>query len=191
MRKNIHATSKTSHHTIPSKKATKEVRSQEIAFLRSPWLQEYLDPEYLRITPTSEKIIDIIAQELLDWSSSDEHFTVNSFLVKKRIHWKTFGEWKKKFPKLKWASDIAMMALADRREVFGLLRKIDPTTAFNGLAKYDEEWKDFLQWKSILNDKNASQPDVTIQLSNITSENLEYLKYKEEFKRWLERKKEE
>ena len=159
---------KASNTNTLSKKSSKEVRPQEIAFLRSPWLQEYLDPESLRITPVSEKIIDIIAQELLDWSSNDEHFTVNSFLVRKRIHWKTFAEWKRKFPKLKWASDIAMMALADRREVFGLLRKIDPTTAFNGLAKYDHEWKDFIQWKSTLSSNENGNEKIVIEINDLS-----------------------
>lgn len=163
---------KTPNNSIVPKKSTKDLtiqkRDSEIAFLKSPWLQEYLDPSYLRISPVNEKIIDIIAQELLDWSCDNETFTLTSFLVKKRIHRQSFYAWKEKFPKLKFAYDISMMAFVDRREVFGLLRKIDPGTAFNSLAKYDDEWKEFVQWKSNLSANEGNNEKVVIEISDLS-----------------------
>jgi hypothetical protein len=175
---------KTTHSSTKNKKPAKLVadapKTREIAFVKSPWLQEYLDPASLRISPVSERIIDGIAQDLLDWACEHETFTLNSFLVKKQIHRMTFYRWKQLFPKLQWAYDISMMAFADRREVFGLLRKIDPTTAFNGLPKYDEEWKAFTEWKTKLKDPENNQPEITINIPSNSSDFQLFLKWKED-----------
>lgn len=160
---------KNTNTTSIPKKPTKNVRDQEVAFLKSPWLQEYLDPASLRVTPINERIIDILAQELLDWSSKSENLTMNSFLVKKQIHWNTFLRWKEKFPKLKWAYDIAMMAFADRREVGGMTRKFDPGFTLNSMPMYDPNWKEFVKWKSSIKQQEENQQKVVIEISDLSA----------------------
>lgn len=160
---------KTSNNTLVSKKSIKKETSRDIekSFSRSPWLSEYLDSSLMRIKPVSSAIVNKIADELIEWSKSEQQFTLNSFLFQKGIPKKAFYEWIEKYPELKTAHGMFMMKMSDKREVGGLTRKLDPTFAFNSLPMYDPDWREFMQWKSNLKQQEDNQQKIVVEINDL------------------------
>lgn len=175
------AISKNSNSNTALKKPATKVTTRDLekSFERSPWLVEYFGSND-RMRPVPTNIIDRIAYELVEWAKSDERYTINSFLFQKGIPKKTFYEWIERYSELKFAHEMFMLKMSDKREVGALTRKLDPSTAYNSLGKYDEEWRDYLKWKASLNDPDGQHGNITVNVQSNSTDFQFFQKWKEE-----------
>lgn len=138
----------------------------------SPWLDDYLDLGIMRLKPINQATLERLAFEVLEWSKKDDSIVFRDFLDDKNIPEEAYYRWVRTYPDLKMAHTMAKGRVGSRREKGGLFRKMDAGLVTLGLAKYDDEWKEYLAWKASLKDQTASG-NVTINLPNITTSNVE------------------
>lgn len=150
-----------------SKKPTTNLAKQEVK--NSPWLEDYRDLFTFSMRPITEAFIERFSKELVEWSKLDDSLTITSFCRSKGISRTTFYSWVHKYPEIKEAYEFAYEQLGDKREVGGLTRKLDPTFAWNSLAKYDPEWKEFMQWKANLKQEHDNQQKVVVEINDLSN----------------------
>lgn len=168
--------SKTPNVNMPKTKVlknrSKQTTKRDPQSAVSPWLDDYLDLGVMRLKPINEATIERLALEVLEWSKKDDSIVFRDFLDDKNIPEEAYYRWVRTFPELKMAHTMAKGRVGSRREKGGLFRKMDAGLVTLGLAKYDEEWKAYLAWKSSLKDQ-SSTGNVTINLPNITTNSEE------------------
>jgi hypothetical protein len=134
----------------------------------SVWLEEYRDFFALKTQPVTEAFIQRLGEELAQWSLKEDSLTLTSFCKMKGLTRMTFHRWKDKYPELNTAYQFAVEQFADKREVGGLTRKLDPTFAWNSLPKYDPEWQQFMQWKASLKQDDGNQQKVVVEINDLS-----------------------
>lgn len=134
----------------------------------SPWLEDYYDVFGLTMRPVTQAFIERLSKELVEWAKLDDSLTIISFCRTKGLSRTTFYEWKNKYPEIKAAYEFAKEQFVDKREIGGLTRKYDPTFAFNSLAKYDSDWKEFMQWKANLKQDDGNQQKVVVEINDLS-----------------------
>lgn len=149
-------------------KSSKNKQARDPQSAVSPWLDDYLDLGVMRLQPVNAATLERIAMELLEWSKKDDSIVFRDFLDSKNIPEEAYYRWVRTYPELKMAHTMAKGRVGSRREKGGLFRKMDAGLVTLGLAKYDDEWKEYLAWKSSLKDQSTSG-NVTINLPNITT----------------------
>lgn len=153
------------NNTVP-KKSTKIVvdKVQKV----SKWFDDYKDLFSLRVKPVTEAFIDRLAQELNSWSLLDSSIVLGDFLDERGIQERVFKRWMARHEDLSDAWELARRRLVSRREKGGLTRKYDPGQAFASLAKYDDSWKEYMQWKSNLSSNESSHEKVVIEINDLS-----------------------
>lgn len=160
---------KKSHPTTKALKVSKKLsKPRDPQSSVSPWMEDYLDLGIMRLKPVNEATIERIAQSLLEWSLRDDAIVFRDYIDSLNMPEETYYQWVKRFPNLKAAHTLAKGRIGSRREKGGLLRKFDAGIVTLGLAKYDNEWKEFFAWKASLKDQ-SNAGNVTINLPNIST----------------------
>lgn len=153
----------------PSRLLKKPTKNRtELEVKNSPWLEDYYDVFGLTMRPVTQGFIERISKELVEWSKLEDSLTIIGFCRAKGLSRTTFYEWKDKYPEIKSAYQFAKEQFVDKREIGGLTRKYDPTFAFNSLPKYDNEWKEFMQWKASLKQDDGSQQKVVVEINDLS-----------------------
>lgn len=135
---------------------------------KSYWLEEYRDYNTLTTKPVTPDFIKRLADELGQWSLKDDSLTITSFCKLKGLRRTTVYRWIDQYPDLEAAHKFALEQFADKREIGGLTRKYDPNFAFNSLAKYDPEWREFMQWKANLKQDDGNQQKVVVEINDLS-----------------------
>ena len=163
-RKILHLTHKKTKAAINPRTDTARDKESNV----SPWLEDYLDLQSMRMKPITEASIERIAYNLIEWSKEDSSVVLRDFYDDKGIPEDAYYRWVKTYPILKAAHELAKGRIGSRREKGGLFRKMDTSIVTLGLAKYDNGWKEFISWKASLKDQSTSG-EITINLPNITT----------------------
>jgi len=117
-----------------------------------------------RMKPVSERFIEQLALELIDWvKNNDDALKIEQFLVEHNICKSDLMRWIDKHPALSDAYAFAKMALGCRREIGGLKRKYDGSIVSFTMPQYDEAWVKNVEWRSNLKASQEQQiPEIKI-----------------------------
>lgn len=119
------------------------------------WLEEYLDCFTFKMQPVTEMFLKRIAKELLEWAQNDKKaLRLSQFYNSKKIPRKTFEGWYK-YDYFKEAKDMALLFIADRREIGTLEKRYEAGTNNFMMPEYDPSWKSMVQWRQEL--RNQAQ----------------------------------
>ncbi len=93
--------------------------------------------------PMSDKGIERLANELVEWAQKDpDALKLSQFHFDKGISYKTWGEWRNKFPELQQAVNDAKQIIGNRRETGALKNKLNAGMVHYSMSFYDPEWKE-------------------------------------------------
>ena len=149
------------------------------------YFDEYKDFFTKRWTPVSERFLERLCDDLIDWASDDSKkaLTAEKFWQIKGIPFCRAKEWRDRFPPLKEAYENAKKMIGIRREEGSLLKKFDNSTFFRTALNYSQDFKETSEWDSNLKQKADEKTQAaTIQwvLEKFPNSNLVPEKKKEE-----------
>lgn len=159
---------KSNNTKVSSKAANNPSEKRESEVKTSPWLEDYLDLFSFKMRPVTQAFIERLANELNEWSKKETSLVFVDFYGSKDIPEDAYFRWVRTYPELKSVHAIAKKRLAGRREVGGLTRKFDPTFAWNSLGKYDDDWKEFVQWRANLKQDDGNQQKVVVEINDLS-----------------------
>lgn len=171
---NLHKTavrSKRSHsNTKPTLKPKNPsaIKSRDPESSVSPWLEDYLDLQSMKMKPISEASIERISLELVEWSKQEDSLVFRDFYDNKNIPEDAYYRWINTYPILKAAHNLAKGRIGSRREKGVITRKYEASSIIGSMPMYDKEWKDLIAWKSSLKEQSATG-NITINLPNIST----------------------
>lgn len=120
-------------------------------------LEEYYNFNSWRATPVSQATLERLRDNAIKWAVNDnDALKIKQFLVLNGIAPGTWTRWKDKYPEIREAHDIMLMAIGNRREVGLVTRKFEPASTMKSMVLYDEEWKQVGEWWSNLSQKEGS-----------------------------------
>lgn len=134
----------------------------------SRWLEDYMHLLDFKIKPVTERFIERIAQELIEWSAQDSSIVFRDFYDDRYIPESTFSRWANKYEVLKDAVVLAKGRIGSRREKGALGRKYDASLVVNSMSMYDQGWKSNIEWKASLREGATTNAPITINLPDIT-----------------------
>lgn len=137
---------------------SKPKRDPEIE--KSPWLEDYLDCFTFKMKPVTQKFIERISAELIEWAEhSNEAVKLSQFFDAKRIPRDTWNNWVR-YDTFKVAKQLALSILGNKREYAALIRKYEAGTVNFMMPNYDPDWKEMLQFRAKLKaeSENNNQP---------------------------------
>ncbi len=92
----------------------------------------------------TEHAIEQLAEELYEWGKNDKALSMEGFCVRRMILYKTFIEWVKKYPILKYSYEMAQMAIGVRLHMLALIKGSGANESFimRILHQYSDEWRE-------------------------------------------------
>jgi len=108
------------------------------------WKEKYYVNFYThRQDIISPRIIEEMSKDLVKWAANNEKaLKLSQFYLEKGIASSTFYYFMDKYPVLKNAAKCARELIGNRREIGGLLNKLNPSIVMSQMPKYDESWMD-------------------------------------------------
>lgn len=107
------------------------------------------------IVPRSEAYLAKVGATLKEWVKRPDSFTINGFLAEYQIPPQSFYQWVNKHEHLAFDYSQALVALADRREVGALTKKLDAATVNSSMAMYCSRWKELSEWRAKIKEDAA------------------------------------
>jgi hypothetical protein len=147
---------KTSKPTITKKKTSKKITPcQEKAPIRV--IEEVRDQFTGLTRPITNRYLENLAVDLIEWSKNDKSIILKEFFAVRGVLKEVFYRWCKTYPPLKDAHEIAKSFIAIRREKGGLTKQYDTTMIMRSMPMYDDEWKEFEEWRASLKNKEEEK----------------------------------
>src|ERR1044071_1199375 len=111
----------------------------------------YTDMFTFRQKPIHPTALEGLGLELMNWAQNDPTaFRIKDFFRMKGIHYRQVGLWREKNSKLDQACEVALDALASRREIGAIEGKYDSKTILHMMPHYDPDWKAIEEWRASL-----------------------------------------
>lgn len=150
----------------PSKKSPKGTTKRRTKKAPVKWLEEYKDCFSLKTKPVTEHFIDRFFSDLIQQAISDDDLlTIESYYLYKGVDPDTYYGWVNKYPVAKKLHQVALYMIGSKREKGGLKRKYDPSMVSSSMPLYNERWKELLEWKTLLKEKeHKARGNVTVVL---------------------------
>lgn len=104
--------------------------------------------------PIPEMYLEKLANDWIEWSKLEDSLRATDFFLEINIHNGIVYRWLGMHPVLKEAHTIVMQRLASRRERGAINRKYDAGTIDRYQPLYDKEYKEIVEWRASLRDKN-------------------------------------
>lgn len=159
---------KNTKSNVPTRKSTKY--QSDGNGKRTAWIDEYIDCFSLTMHPVTEAFIDRFSADLIAWSKKDDSLVMKDFCIEKGMPQSVFYSYVAKYPKLKIANEFAKMCVASRREKGGLTNRLNAGMVTLSMPIYDSEWKDLLEWKAKMAEKNTAPSTVIVQMEPFKEE---------------------
>jgi len=121
----------------------------------------YMDIFTLKEKPVSDALLEQLAARLVEWvlgAEENERLVFEDFLRSVGRTDKSFALFMKRSSKLKAAHRFALMCLGANRERGMLLQQLNGSGVVVSMPLYSERWKELLEWKASLNNKEESKP---------------------------------
>lgn len=150
---------------------TKKVDKKKKSIKKDSYLSKLLgwrDMHSYYTKRINEQTIDRIISELMHWVEEDpDALTLDQFLFAKKISWNLWDNWKKKYPQLKDAHEHVKLAFAFKREVGALKGEFNASIASLALPHYSRTWKEVIEWRESLKDKDKGTGNVTVLIDGV------------------------
>lgn len=118
------------------------------------------------LTPRSDKFLDHLAKELIEWARDNEDaLKLSQFWLKKQMDRGTFYQFLRRHKNLEKARDIALDYIGNRRELGAIQGKYPEKTVMPYMGMFDKDHKAFIKWKNDLRkeaEKSAEKQQVII-----------------------------
>jgi|ERR1700733_6916288 hypothetical protein len=111
---------------------------------------------------TTNAELEYISELLIEWLDNQDCLTAKSFYLSKKVSSSTFYDWLKRCPQLKEAWDIAIEVIGDRREVGGLMGKLNPGLVERTMPLYDKSYYELRKEMSNKVDSTGSGQTVIV-----------------------------
>jgi len=155
---------KTSHNSIKKDSVSKK---------GYVFFDDYTDLFTFKKVPISEAYIDRLATELLDWAlNNDDALKMSQFYLGKGISYHSFSRWLKRSKNLEEAHNSALKLLGNRREIGAIKKKYDTSMIATMMPKYDEDWKEVIEWRSKLKEQEASNETKIVVIEKAPNSNI-------------------
>lgn len=115
---------------------------------------------------TSIAELEYIAELLLEWLDKEPSLLVSTFYSSRNIAPSTFYGWMNRCPQLKWAWEVALQRIGERRELGGLTNKLNAGIVQASQSIYSKEWADLetkRQERKAKNEEGARQTIVVVR----------------------------
>lgn len=90
----------------------------------------------------NDNIIDVVCKSLIEWVQDDNSLRIDQFLYSRKLTRSKFYNWLKIYPKLQEYFDMAIMAIANRRDIGAMTRKYDSHYISKTMGFYCQVHKD-------------------------------------------------
>ena len=100
--------------------------------------------------------LEYIASLLLEWLDNQDPVTAESFYLSRKISTSTFERWLQRCPELQEAWDIAVEVIGARRELGGLMGKLNPGLVRATMARYNKKYYELQKEMSAKSDSTGS-----------------------------------
>lgn len=118
----------------------------------------YLDNVSFRQTPISDRSLELLGKQLVNWALSDESaLKIRPFFTQRGMGTNDVKRWRKRNKKFDAAYDLAFNVIGDRRECGALIRKLDSSMVIRTMALYDKDWKLLEIWRSEMKKKEQEE----------------------------------
>jgi hypothetical protein len=163
MKTELKKVAKTAKHNTVLKKETKNDRDPIRA--KSPWMEDYQDFFTHKCHPVSQAFLDRLSCELIEYVENTKTiFRHEWFFTQKRIYPKTARRWAEQNEQFGRVYEVSKFILGMRREDKGLRKEFDSGLISTSMPLYDEEWRNLLEWKSKIAEKNTAPSTVIVQM---------------------------
>lgn len=116
--------------------------------------------EYIQNNPTTQNMIDYIADKLIEYARSDDALFLLDFLRQMNIPKRTFFNWIKEYPALKEAYEVARQYMGVNRMVGAIRKRFDKGAILHSQWRFGEEWLRDAEFHRKNDDKQ--QGDITV-----------------------------
>ena len=113
-----------------------------------------LDIKTMRQRPISKAFIEQLAAKLIQWVSNEKQVIIDEFLQEIGFSAETFGEFRKRCPKLEEAYQYAKMCIGNKREKCGLYNKMNAAMVMKSMPSYSKRWGKLMEWHAGLTTKS-------------------------------------
>jgi len=103
--------------------------------------------------PVTNRYLERLAIELVEWANLDSSIVIQKFLAQKGITGDNFYRWSCVCPALIEARNIAKLLVGCRREEGGLRKELDGRMVTASMPMYFPEWKEFMEWKAKIKER--------------------------------------
>lgn len=138
------------------------------------WLysDEYYCFNTFKKKPVSKDWINLLAEKLVTWARDDDKaLKLTQFYSLHGLAHSTMEKWRRKFPQLNEAAQVAKRMLGDRREIGALEKRYDASTVHKMMLHYDKSWKDVEEWRSKLkaSEQSAAMGNIRVVMEQYPS----------------------
>lgn len=116
--------------------------------------------------------LEQFADEMLEWSKSDDSLKITQYYNLKLIHNTIVDKWMERCPRLRQAHDLALQIIGARREIGALNKKFDATMIMRSMPLYDKAWRNIEEWRANIGAENAPQAPQVIYVEKFPSSAL-------------------
>jgi hypothetical protein len=138
------------------------------------YLDEYIDFFHGKRKAISEKGLDALGQELLEYAQDEDSLVLGDFFFDKGIPETSYRQWLAKNELFNLRYQAAKKKIGSRRERGALEREFAEKTALTSMAIYDSEWKEIEKWRSSLRSKEqaAGKADFQVVMEKFPSTDI-------------------
>lgn len=113
---------------------------------------------FFKEIPVSDDYLSILAQEYATWACDNhEAYKASEFRTLKKIPGSTWMSWLERNENLMTAHLFVLEVIGNRREIGALTKKLDSSIVSFTMPHYDSEWKQLVEWRSSLREKEKKQ----------------------------------
>lgn len=123
---------------------------------------EFLNMHSMKIQPVSNDWLDILAEQLVEWATTENPLILTMFYDERGIHSDVLARWMKKSKKLKQAHEFSKRVIGGRRELGALNKTLDSAIVARTMAMYNKDWQKLEEWRSELRKTTEEQKGDTI-----------------------------
>lgn len=117
-------------------------------------LDDYFDLKARQGKPVTMHFIDVVTDKLLQWVALDTSLKMQQFYSLLGMCDTDFIRIKGRSENLEKAYRFALKELGARREIGAITRKYDANFVLKNLYKYDDDWKNVMEFHASLSKKN-------------------------------------
>ncbi len=147
-----------------AKKGQHSNKKKEVERNASPYFDEYHDLFTFKVKPVPYSFLVRMAEEIKAFADEPTTLRVNDFYDQKGLDPKDYYRFKEKSPEMQLSHAYLMRKIASRRDIGALTRKFDAGWTEKNQPIYDKDFKDLVEWRASLTNKEGNKGGSTINV---------------------------